>query len=72
MRCWEIVKPILCNDAPEGYALDEGEEDAGINTKDLLSYCWRTLKESRYVSMAISRAHELTAAVWHFVLSFSV
>ncbi|KAK5111618.1 hypothetical protein LTR85_011796 [Meristemomyces frigidus] len=44
---WEVVKPILCNDAPEGY-LPEGlvEKAPDVTTKDTLSYCWRALKEA--------------------------
>jgi hypothetical protein len=44
---WAVVKPVLCNDAPEGY-LPESFEDiaAEVSTKDTLSYCWRALKEA--------------------------
>lgn len=40
---------VLCNDAPEGYIPDEMDEEISINTKDILSYCWRALKEARCV-----------------------
>lgn len=42
---WEVVKPILCNDAPEGYIPEELEESPE-STKESLSYCWRALKEA--------------------------
>lgn len=42
-RVWHAAKAILCADAPEGHEIDTEVE---INTKDLLSYCWRALKES--------------------------
>ena len=45
-RVWEVVKPVLCDDAPEGYLPDEIEGMPEISTKDTLSYCWRALKES--------------------------
>lgn len=44
---WEAVKGILCADAPEGYEV-ENQDDEIVGTKDLLSFCWRALKESRY------------------------
>ncbi|KAK1057256.1 hypothetical protein LTR74_014307 [Friedmanniomyces endolithicus] len=43
---WEIVKPILCDDAPEGYAPERADNTEDVSTKDTLSYCWRALKES--------------------------
>lgn len=45
---WTCVYGTLCNDAPEGFTPDELEEEE-IGTKDVLSYSWRALKESRYV-----------------------
>ncbi|KAL9581913.1 MAG: hypothetical protein Q9212_003607 [Teloschistes hypoglaucus] len=42
---WEAVKGILCADAPEGYEV-ENQDDEVVGTKDLLSFCWRALKES--------------------------
>lgn len=44
---WDVVKPVLCDDAPEGY-LPEGvvEDVPDVTTKDTLSYCWRALKEA--------------------------
>jgi hypothetical protein len=45
-RVWETVKPVLCNDAPEGYVPEDAEDVQDVTTKDTLSYCWRALKES--------------------------
>ena len=45
---WEAVKEILCADAPEGYEVGDHEDEVEVNTKALLSFCWRALKESRY------------------------
>jgi hypothetical protein len=42
---WDVVKPILCNDAPEGY-LPEDFEESSDSSKETLSYCWRALKEA--------------------------
>ncbi|EMC99390.1 hypothetical protein BAUCODRAFT_64529, partial [Baudoinia panamericana UAMH 10762] len=50
---WDVVKPTLCNDAPEGYLPEEMEEAAEISTKDTLSYCWRALKEASLLLGAI-------------------
>lgn len=47
---WEIVRPVLCDDAPEGYMPAEAEDsDLDLDTKDILSFSWRALKEVRYV-----------------------
>lgn len=46
-RIWEEVKPILCIDSPEGHT-DEPIEELGVGPKDILSYSWRGLRESRY------------------------
>lgn len=47
-RIWHEVKPVLCVDSPEGHT-DEPAEDLGVGPKDILSYSWRALRESRYV-----------------------
>jgi hypothetical protein len=44
-QVWDVVKPILCNDAPEGY-LPEDFEESSDSSKQTLSYCWRALKEA--------------------------
>ncbi|KAF2836658.1 hypothetical protein M501DRAFT_939156 [Patellaria atrata CBS 101060] len=43
---WQCVKPILCNDAPEGYVPEDLEQEDALSTKDILSYSWRALKEA--------------------------
>jgi hypothetical protein len=53
LRCladvWSVVKSVLCNDAPEGYMPEDVEGTIDVSTKDVLSFCWRALKEARYV-----------------------
>ncbi|KAI4130437.1 MAG: hypothetical protein LQ341_006463, partial [Variospora aurantia] len=49
VRVWDAVKGILCADAPEGYEIGISNE-LTVGTKDLLSYCWRALKESSWLS----------------------
>ncbi|KAL8894426.1 MAG: hypothetical protein Q9192_004333, partial [Flavoplaca navasiana] len=43
---WSAVKHILCADAPEGYEPDIVNDENPVGSKDLLSFCWRALKES--------------------------
>ncbi|MCJ1314415.1 hypothetical protein MMC25_008097 [Agyrium rufum] len=44
---WEVVKPVLCIDSPEGHVVEDGEQDdLDIGVKDTLSFAWRALKES--------------------------
>ncbi|KAL9001465.1 MAG: hypothetical protein Q9169_000040 [Polycauliona sp. 2 TL-2023] len=43
---WEAVKHILCADAPEGFEADTVDDQNPVGTKDMLSFCWRALKES--------------------------
>lgn len=45
-KIWLSVHHVLCNDAPEGYTLEDAEQMLDVTTKDILSYCWRALKES--------------------------
>lgn len=45
---WECVRNVLCNDAPEGHMPEDVDDGAMFNTKDVLSYAWRALKEARY------------------------
>jgi hypothetical protein len=44
---WECIQHILCTDAPEGHVPDEMDEEASLDTKEILSYSWRGLKEAR-------------------------
>jgi hypothetical protein len=45
-RVWTVVKPTLCDDAPEGHVPEDMDDAPDISTKDILSYCWRALKEA--------------------------
>jgi hypothetical protein len=45
---WAVVQDILCDDSPEGHLPDELEDVDGLNTKDVLSYSFRAIHESRY------------------------
>ena len=50
---WEAVRNCLCFDAPEGHEFQievEDDEEVDNGNKDILSFCWRALKESRSVS----------------------
>lgn len=47
---WSIVYNVLCADAPEGNVPEEMEEAANLDTREVLSYSWRGLKEARYVT----------------------
>jgi hypothetical protein len=44
---WSIVYNVLCADAPEGNVPDELDEAASMDTREVLSYSWRGLKEAR-------------------------
>lgn len=46
-KIWNEVKPVLCIDSPEGHT-DEPTEELSVGPKDILSYSWRALRESRY------------------------
>lgn len=46
---WDIVRHVLCDDSPEGHLPEELEDIEGLDTKDLLSYSFRAIHESRYV-----------------------
>ncbi|KAL8775229.1 MAG: hypothetical protein Q9209_000235 [Squamulea sp. 1 TL-2023] len=43
---WMVVRDVLCADAPEGHELGSPDDEASSSTKDVLSFCWRALKES--------------------------
>ncbi|KAL8685875.1 MAG: hypothetical protein Q9224_005633, partial [Gallowayella concinna] len=53
---WIAVKNILCADAPEGLELENPDDQPVAGTKDVLSFCWRALKESRSAQTALSGA----------------
>ena len=44
---WNCVYHVLCADAPEGHVPDELEDEGSLDTKEILSYSWRGLKEAR-------------------------
>jgi len=48
-RVWQAVQHVLCSDAPEGYHLEDEEGNDSGGGKEMLSFCWRALKESRWV-----------------------
>ncbi|KAI9670060.1 MAG: hypothetical protein M1817_004540 [Caeruleum heppii] len=50
---WEAVRAVLCVDSPEGHLPSDGGLDPAIGTKDILSFCWRALKESSLLLRAI-------------------
>jgi hypothetical protein len=50
---WSIVYNVLCADAPEGNVPDEVDEAANMDTREVLSYSWRGLKEARCVLMPV-------------------
>ncbi|KAG9189219.1 hypothetical protein G6011_06087 [Alternaria panax] len=43
---WTCVYHVLCADAPEGHVPDEMEDESSLDTKEILSYSWRGLKEA--------------------------
>ncbi|KAI4907790.1 hypothetical protein J4E90_009197 [Alternaria incomplexa] len=43
---WSCVYHVLCADAPEGHVPDEVEDESSLDTKEILSYSWRGLKEA--------------------------
>ena len=58
---WKAVKAVLCFDAPEGTNLiDEDNDDLDIGAKDTLSYCWRALKDSRFLKYIQFISEEFT------------
>ena len=64
-RVWEVVRPVLCNDAPEGYIPDNADDLQGLTTKDVLSYSWRALKESSLLLgvIAISKSLDVEGLI---------
>jgi len=44
-RTWEAVNNVLCGQSPEGHILPESPEQ--IDTKDVISYSYRAIHESR-------------------------
>jgi hypothetical protein len=54
-RIWLAVKEILCNDSPEGHLPQDLDELDTIDTKDILSYSFRAIHESRSVTQSRHR-----------------
>ena len=46
-RTWACVKDILCDDSPEGHLPEDLEKTIGLNSKELLSYSFRAINDSR-------------------------
>jgi hypothetical protein len=46
-RIWAAVQEVLCNDSPEGHLPQELDEMDSLDTKDVLSYSFRAVHESR-------------------------
>ena len=53
---WSCVYHVLCADAPEGHVPDELEDEGSLDTKEILSYSWRGLKEARYVMLIMCQS----------------
>ena len=41
-----VFQSVLCADAPEGHVPEDFDEEASLDTKEILSYSWRGLKEA--------------------------
>jgi hypothetical protein len=54
-RIWTCVEHVLCNDSPEGHLLEDAEEAVTIDTKDVLSYSFRAIHESRWVTCQLAK-----------------
>lgn len=49
-QVWIAVREVLCYDAPEGRVIEEDDADnLDTGSKDSLSFCWRALRESKFV-----------------------
>lgn len=46
-RVWDVVRDALCDDSPEGHLPQELEEIDGLDTKNVLSYSFRSIHASR-------------------------
>lgn len=54
-RVWHIVKHVLCDDSPEGHIPDDLEDQgvSNLDSKDLLSFSFRSINESSNTMRAI-------------------
>lgn len=48
------MRDVLCDDSPEGHLPDDLDEMEGLDTKNLLSYSFRAVDESRYVLSSLA------------------
>jgi hypothetical protein len=48
-KVWQAVERVLCDDSPEGHIPQDLEETDGLDTKDVLSYSFRAVHESKSV-----------------------
>lgn len=46
-RIWDAVQNVLCNESPEGHLPQDLDDDDTVDTKDILSYSFRAIHESR-------------------------
>ena len=61
-RIWNAVRDVLCNNSPEGHLPQDIDEVDVIDTKDVLSYSFRAIHESRYWSCRKFRTSLMVAA----------
>ncbi|ERS99081.1 hypothetical protein HMPREF1624_04276 [Sporothrix schenckii ATCC 58251] len=54
-RVWHVVKHVLCDDSPEGHIPDDLEDQgiSNLDSKDLLSFSFRSINESSNTMRAI-------------------
>lgn len=64
-KIWHEVKPMLCIDSPEGHT-DEAMDGLMVGPKDVLSYSWRALRESRYIHCEPTHIPSLTGSTVFF------
>lgn len=46
---WKAVAGVLCDESPEGNVGHNTEADNYVDTKEVVSFCFRAVHESRYV-----------------------
>lgn len=51
-RAWGAVQDVLCDDSPEGHLPPDLDDLEGLDTKNLLSFSFRSVHESRCVSFS--------------------
>ena len=57
---WTQVRTRLCIDSPET-STDDAEDDSSGGAKDMLSYSWRALRDSRLVVKTLLSSAYLTS-----------